>query len=242
MCDGSTHPKSIKMNQPTALSAAIADAYDLSDEWSDLCDLPPNIDDWTASSDRYADYVVYVDESGDDALPKSKYEREQLKYPYFVLAFCIFEKDSYVRRTQPAINCLKHLLFGGDEEILHEREARKGGGIFSVLSHDTAKGCFMTALTRVIEQSDLTIISVVIRKDQIQDSDPLMDEKDVYSFAMKVELERLYEFMRSKGQERKPCRVICESRDKYQDRMVRATMRSVIDGQNVHGCRLPFVP
>ena len=44
----------------------------------------------------FGDYIVFVDESGDQSL-KSIDE----KYPVFVLSFCIFEKTHYYQRVVP---------------------------------------------------------------------------------------------------------------------------------------------
>ena len=53
-------------------------------------------------SKKYSDYIIYVDESGDHSL-----ESINKDYPIFVLAFCIFEKESY---SQSAVKKLKSFM------------------------------------------------------------------------------------------------------------------------------------
>jgi hypothetical protein len=40
---------------------------------------------------EHSNYIVYVDESGDHSL-----ESINPRYPLFVLAFCVFQKDHYI--------------------------------------------------------------------------------------------------------------------------------------------------
>ncbi len=42
------------------------------------------------NQNKYSDYIIYVDESGDHSLASI-----DEGYPIFVLAFCIFDKKSY---------------------------------------------------------------------------------------------------------------------------------------------------
>ena len=48
----------------------------------------------------YSDYVIFVDESGDDGL--ASIDRD---YPVFVLDFYIFRKDHYGTAVVPKIQC-----------------------------------------------------------------------------------------------------------------------------------------
>lgn len=58
-------------------------------------DRPPRL---SAPTERYSDYIVYVDESGDHSL-----EAVATDYPVFVLAFCVFHKRHYEQKVVPAV-------------------------------------------------------------------------------------------------------------------------------------------
>jgi hypothetical protein len=57
----------------------------------------------------FDDTIVFVDESGDHGM-----ETIDPGYPMFVLAFCIFEKESYATRLTPAVVQFKFRHFGHD--------------------------------------------------------------------------------------------------------------------------------
>ncbi len=72
---------------------------------------------------EHSDYIVYVDESGDHSL-----ESINPRYPLFVLAFCVFQKDQYAQKVIPELSSLKISTSGHDLIILHEQEIRKKTG------------------------------------------------------------------------------------------------------------------
>ena len=78
---------------------------------------------------KYSDYIVYVDESGDHSLTKINPE-----FPIFVLTFCIFLKEEYITQIVPAFQRIKFKYFGHDMVVFHEREIRKAEGSFSFLT------------------------------------------------------------------------------------------------------------
>lgn len=82
---------------------------------------------------NFGDYIVFVDESGDQSL-----KSVNANYPVFVLSFCIFEKTHYYTHVVPEILRFKFDFFGSDIPILHEREIRKREGDFNIL-------CVMTS-------------------------------------------------------------------------------------------------
>ena len=57
-------------------------------------------------STNFSDYIVYVDESGDHGLINIK-----TNYPIFVLVFCIFDKNQYLK-TASQIQNMKFKYFG----------------------------------------------------------------------------------------------------------------------------------
>ena len=80
---------------------------------------------------NFGDYIVFVDESGDQSLNSIN-----ASYPVFVLSFCIFEKTHYYTHVVPEILRLKFDFSGYDIPILHEREIRKREGDFNILMRD----------------------------------------------------------------------------------------------------------
>lgn len=75
---------------------------------------------------RFSDYVVYVDESGDHSLASIDPD-----YPIFVLALCVFHKRHFSEKIIPAVQKLKFNYFGHDSVVLHEHEIRKQKGVFA---------------------------------------------------------------------------------------------------------------
>ncbi|MGV0879255.1 DUF3800 domain-containing protein [Martelella sp. FLE1502] len=90
---------------------------------------------------RFSDYIVYVDESGDHNLSVISPH-----YPVFVLAFCVFEKASYIEATVPAFQRLKFKWFGHDAVVFHEREMRQQKPPFAFLQNRDRRDDFMTDL------------------------------------------------------------------------------------------------
>ena len=56
---------------------------------------------------NFGDYIVFVDESGDQSL-----KSVNANYPVFVLSFCIFEKTHYYTHVVPEILRFKFDFFG----------------------------------------------------------------------------------------------------------------------------------
>ncbi|MDY0055055.1 MAG: hypothetical protein RBS46_02045 [Methyloversatilis sp.] len=103
-------------------------------------------------------HVVFVDESGDHSL-----ESINPEWPLFVLSFCIFPVEVYVREVTPAIRQLKFDFFGHDLVVLHEHDIRKKKGHFARLNKE-AREAFLDRLTGLIAGTDMTLIAVVIDK------------------------------------------------------------------------------
>ena len=95
--------------------------------------------------DDFGDYIVFVDESGDQSL-----EKIDSGYPVFVLSFCIFEKKHYYSRVVPETLRLKFDFFGSDIPILHEREIRKRENDFRILMDTTVRESFFARLNAIM--------------------------------------------------------------------------------------------
>lgn len=184
------------------------------------------------SPPKYSDYVVFVDESGDLSLSII-----DPRYPVFVLSFCIFHKDVYLDAVVPALRRLKFSTFGHDMVILHEHEIRKKEGAFRFLSKEPREA-FLNTLTDLVDEMDFTIVAVVIDKSKlgIQDSPSF----SVYHLAMEFGLERIFQFLKSQGQDELLTHIVCEARGKPEDKALEKAFECVCNGSNALGMPLPF--
>lgn len=98
-----------------------------------------------ALGERYSNYVVYVDESGDHGM-----EALDSNYPLFVLAFCVFHKTHYAQKVVPSVASSKFKHFVHDTVVLHEHEIRKEKGNFRFV-HRLQKQEFLDELTGIID-------------------------------------------------------------------------------------------
>jgi hypothetical protein len=141
---------------------------------------------------QYSDFVVYVDESGDYSI-----ESINLRYPLFVLAFCIIKKKIYANNISPAVRMLKFDTFGHDMVIFHEHELRKKEGSFSKLGK-LQRDALLESLSSVIDESNFTIVPIIIDKSALKRSG--LDLPHAYHLAMRFGLEQVYKFLESEGQ------------------------------------------
>ena len=180
---------------------------------------------------EFSDYIVYVDESGDHAMGESIDE----SFPVFVLAFCVFKKDEYANIAIPAMKKLKFKYFGHDIVNLHEREIRKAKNKFSFLKNAESRGNFFCDLNNMIKDSPFVVIATVIRKNQMR-----CQTKNPYIMAMQFCLERLYKYLRNKGELGKITHVIFERRGENEDRNLELEFRRIIAKGNLDGAAYPF--
>ncbi|HAO92582.1 MAG: 3-deoxy-D-manno-octulosonic acid transferase [Deltaproteobacteria bacterium GWB2_55_19] len=181
---------------------------------------------------EHGSYIVYVDESGDHSL--TSIDRE---YPVFVLSFCVFQKDVYVKTVTTRLRNLKFETFGHDMVILHEHEIRKKMGAFAKLSKEPRES-FMLKLTDIVNDSDFTLLAVLIDKHKLKSR--YVNPAHPYHLAMEFGLERLYRFMKEKRQEDNLTYLVCESRGAKEDRQLELEFRRICDGKNYFQRPLPF--
>lgn len=180
----------------------------------------------------FSDYVVYVDESGDGNL-----EKPNPSYPMFVLAFCIFEKKSYVSSVSPAIQAFKFKHFGHDTIVLHEREIRMQSKPFIFLKSQSKRAVFMKDLNQLVDETPMTVIAAVIDKHALKQK--YAKATDPYILAMKFCVERLYRFLAMKGQSEAITHIIFEKRGRDEDRSLELEFRRIKDGHNFKGQQFP---
>ena len=185
----------------------------------------------------FSDYIVYVDESGDHGL-----KNIDPYYPVFVLAFCVFEKQRYIRDIVPAFQSFKFDHFGHDMVVLHEREIRKRSGAFRTLSSKDLETSFMADLNSLVEQAEFTVIASVIRKDVLQSRYPY--PQNPYNLALAFCLERLFLLLKDRSAGDRGVHVIFERRGSREDNDLELQFRRVCGGQNPLGNAptLPFEP
>lgn len=184
-------------------------------------------------AEEHSEYIVFVDESGDHGL-----DAIDVGYPMFVLAFCIIKKLDYVNQLTPAIQNVKFKHFGHDNVILHERDIRKDIGDFVSLKTREKKFAFMDDLTAIVEATPFTLITCVIRKDNLKMR--YADPDNPYHIAMGFGLERTFYFLRSQGAVAAKTHVIVEKRGKKEDAELELEFRRVCDRSNYEKVLLPF--
>jgi len=166
----------------------------------------------------HSDYIVYVDESGDHGLTSI-----DPQYPVFVLAFCIFHKESYRAAASPALQELKFRYFGHDMVVLHEHEIRKATGPFKLLVDLATRERFMQDLNRLIESMPVTLVASVIHKLRLRER--YSAPQNPYHIALAFGLERVASFLRSKGQAGRVTHLVFECRGKKEDAELSAEFR-----------------
>lgn len=180
---------------------------------------------------NYSDYIVYVDESGDHGLVSI-----DPQHPVFVLAFCIFHKESYCREVVPLFQQLKFQFFGHDSIVLHSHGIRKQKGDFVVLCDHGLRIKFLEAISRTIDTIPFTLIATVIDKQKLYLK--YQDPVNPYDIAMQFCMERTYFFLKSKDQHQKLTHIVIEKRGNKEDQDLELACRRIVQGQNGHNKNL----
>ena len=184
-------------------------------------------------SDRFSDYIVFVDESGDHGLATI-----DPSYPVFVLAFCVMRKDDYIRQLTPAIQAVKFKHFGHDNVILHERDIRKDIGDFSSLKTKEKKEAFMSDLADIVSATSFTLVCSVIRKSELRSR--YAEPDNPYHIALGFGLERVFYYLRAQGAIANRSYVLVEKRGKKEDAALELEFRRICDGGNYERANVPF--
>ena len=179
---------------------------------------------------EFSDYIIYVDESGDHSLTSINKE-----YPLFVLAFCIFHKESYSLNAVTKLKKFKFKHFGHDMVVLHENEIRRDKGFFKNLKSKELKTNFINELTQIIEEEEFTVIATVIRKDRL-----ISHKNSPYDMALRYCMERAYKFLASKQQHTKVTHIVVEQRGKKEDEELELEFRRICQGANYTNEHFPF--
>lgn len=177
--------------------------------------------------DDFGDYIVFVDESGDQSLTKI-----DPGYPVFVLSFCIFEKTHYYSQVVHATLKLKFDFFGSDIPILHEREIRKRENDFRILMDAEIREAFYGRLNTIMTKSDYTIVSTLIDK---RTYSHYSAPSNPYDVGAQFGLERVFYFMQERGQRGKRIPLVFESRGKNEDESLRRAFDEIMKRTSIEG-------
>ncbi len=180
----------------------------------------------------FSDIIVYVDESGNHGLSKP-----DPTFPVFVLAFCIFRKNSYINQTVPAMQSFKFRYFGHDGIVFHEREIRKKLGPFSILTNPQVSTPFFEEFNEILERQPFEVIASVIDKDKLRAHYAVPENP--YHLAMGFCLERLHGLIKRNGLAG-TTHIVFESRGKQEDDELELEFRRVCAGKNFNNEKMPF--
>lgn len=161
------------------------------------------------------DYIVYVDESGDSSLIATDAE-----YPIFVLVFCIFSIEQYMKNMVPAIQSLKFKHFGHDAVVLHEHDIVKASECFI---NRGAKKTFLEDIANLVISTPFSIISVAVEKNKLK---PPVGLEDAYSLALSQGLSLVKHFVKVHQGEQARLTMVLESRGKKRDQDLLKSCRS----------------
>ena len=182
-------------------------------------------------SNIYSDYIVFVDESGDHIL-----KAVDSSFPLFILDFCIFQKDQYVKKIVPKIQAFKFEHFGHDTVVLHEHDIRKQKSHFSFLKDKDKREIFMEKLNKLIEEAEFTILPTVIKKIDLKEK--YSNPHNPYELALTFCMERMHFFLKQKKQLDKVTYIVVEKRGQKEDKELELTFRRFCDGNNYGGIKM----
>lgn len=182
---------------------------------------------------KYSAYTIFVDESGTDNLKNFKDDDR-----YFVLAFCIFDKNYYSQEAVPKFQKLKFDTFGHDQKIIHGYDMMNCIGDFECLQDPKIKHVFLNRLTEIIESTNFILISTVIDKKSLLEK--YVIAQNPYELALKYSLERVQNFLQERNQEDRKTHILVESRDNRSNEKLEKAFLKIKNGENWHQSTFSF--
>ena len=185
---------------------------------------------------NYSEYIVYVDESGDHGL-----KNINRHFPVFALSFCLVRKDEYLEKIVPDIQELKFKYWGHDMVVLHEMEIRKPprDGSFAWLRYDKQKREeFREDLNELVSRIPFAIFSVVIKKRELEEE--YMEMFHPYHLAMIRGMDLFSDYLFEKNQINTVNHIICESRGKTEDKILKKEFEQILEDSSFQGSSLNF--
>lgn len=181
---------------------------------------------------NFGDYVVFVDESGDQSLIAIDHN-----YPIFVLTFCIFDKKHYSDYVIPEITRLKFKYWGNDTVIFHEREMRKRTGDFSNLMDAIVREAFFSELNKIMTEAEYKIVGTIIDKRTFELSGW---ERSPYDVATQFGMERVFLEMQSNLQKGMDVPIVFEGRGKKEDKALLSAIDKITSSTMLKGMQSMF--
>lgn len=122
--------------------------------------------------------------------------------------------------------------------VLHEQEIRKKTGVFNKLSKEPRE-TFLNELSTFISETDFTLIPIVIDKVALKElgADSVVH---IYHLAMKLGLEKLYEYLQEKNQHAQSTYIVFEARGQKEDVELELEFFRICAGNNSMQLKLPF--
>jgi hypothetical protein len=181
---------------------------------------------------QFSDYIVYADESGDHSLTSINPQN-----PVFVMAFCVFEKSSYVDQVVPAVQRLKFEFWGHDCVVLHSHEIRKATGEFGILLNADTRTRFTTRLSEVVAGVPMTVIAAAI--DKKRHIARYAAPANPYAIALAFCMERLQRWLREQGQADRLTTIALERRGRTEDEKLELEFLRIKDGYGTFAGPMP---
>jgi len=186
------------------------------------------------ASNKFSEYIIYVDESGDHSLTSVNED-----HPVFALAFCIFKKSEYTSEVLPKINQFKFKFWGHDLVILHNREIRRPEKEFGFLTASKEiREDFFSHLNQLMEELPFWIVTSVIDKRRLKEK--YNRPRNPYEIALKFCLESAYLLLQSFGGLHHVTNVIVEQRGVVEDKELEVAFNRIVSHGNWYFTRLPF--
>ena len=193
-------------------------------------------------TEKFSDYIVYVDESGDHSL-----QPMDADYPIFCLAFCVFEKREYSDKIIPAFLKYKFRYWGHNGVVLHESDLHgKRSKEYAFLNNPNIRQAFFDDLNKLVGESAFKITASVIQKTNLHARYP--DPKNPYELAALFCMERLLKWLVTKGEKGKTVHVIFESRGKREDKELKLEFHRIVGNKaapvyaRVNFSHIKFIP
>jgi hypothetical protein len=137
-------------------------------------------------------YYLFIDESGDHGL-----QTVDENFPVFVLCGIVFSNKDHLTFVEKMYR-LKIEFWESKEVIFHSRDIRRCEKEFQILLDLEVKAKFYQQLNNIISESDYTVISAVIRKEEYIKKYGRLG--NVYSVSLSFLIERAIFFLDSQPQ------------------------------------------
>ena len=178
-------------------------------------------------------FIAYVDESGDYLINEDISE-----YPIFVLAYCIFKIEDYLKFSNKFIE-FKFKHYGHDMAIFHENDMNRYEGAFKFLKGNPFEGDFYEELASIIDDHDFKIIASAINKQSINNKN--FNQTAISNISLRHCLDTFQKYLTSLGLNNRSTHVIIESKGHDEDLVVERSFREYCN-KNAYNIQYNFIP